>query len=109
MSPEDVHSPTVSTECLKLLLAIDAHQGRYVVTADVVGAYLHAMMDDFVIMIFEGEIVEYLVQQIQNSILMNKVHLSLLLKKAVLRGKMMLNMRRIRFMESLLRICRQVL
>ena len=62
MSPEDVHSPMVSTEGLKLSLAIDAHQGRYVVTADVVGAYLHAMMDDFVIMIFEGEMVEYLVQ-----------------------------------------------
>ena len=62
MSPEDIHSPTVSAEGLKLSLAIDAHQGRYVVTADVVGAYLHAMMDDFVLMIFEGEMVEYLVQ-----------------------------------------------
>ena len=54
--------PTVSTEGLKLSLAIDAHQNRYVVTADVVGAYLHAMMDNFVLMIFEGEMVDYLVQ-----------------------------------------------
>ena len=44
-----------------LSLAIDAHKGRYVVTADVEGAYLHAGMDDKVIMVFEGEMVAYMI------------------------------------------------
>ena len=44
-----------------LSLAIDAHEGRYVATADVEGAYLHADMDDMVIMVFEGEMVAYMI------------------------------------------------
>jgi hypothetical protein len=37
---------TVSSEALLLSLLIDAHEGRDVATADVVGAYLRAYMDD---------------------------------------------------------------
>ena len=48
-APEDVYSPTVSREGLLLSLGIDAKEGRYVATADVEGAYLHAEMDDFVV------------------------------------------------------------
>jgi hypothetical protein len=55
---EDVHSPTVSTEGLMTTLAIDAKENRYVVTADVEGAYLHADMDELVIMVFEGDMVD---------------------------------------------------
>jgi hypothetical protein len=59
---EDVHSPTVSTEGLMTTLAIDAKENRYVVTADVEGAYLHADMDELVIMMFDGDMVDYMVQ-----------------------------------------------
>jgi hypothetical protein len=61
-APEDVHSPTVSTEGLMTTLAIDAKEDRYVVTADVEGAYLHADIDELVIMVFEGDMVDYMVQ-----------------------------------------------
>ena len=42
-------------------LAIDAHEGRKVSTADVEGAYLHADMDEKVIMMFDGEMVDYMI------------------------------------------------
>ncbi len=61
-APEDIHSPTVSTEGLFLSLGIDAKEGRDVATCDVEGAYLHAKMEDHVIMVFEGEMVDYMVQ-----------------------------------------------
>jgi hypothetical protein len=38
-----------------LSIMVDAHEGRDVATADVVGAYLKAYMDEFVIMKFTGE------------------------------------------------------
>eukprot|EP00980_Cylindrotheca_fusiformis_P000262 scaffold59_cov77-Cylindrotheca_fusiformis.AAC.2 len=61
-APEDVHSPTVSTEGLMTSLAIDAKERRYVVTADVEGAYLHADMDETVIMMFDDDMVDYMVE-----------------------------------------------
>ena len=61
-APEDIHSPTVSTEGLFLSLGIDAKEERHVVTCDVEGAYLHASMEDVVIMMFEGDtMVDYMV------------------------------------------------
>jgi hypothetical protein len=42
----DITSPTVSSDALMLSLLIDAHEGRDVATADVVGAYLRAFMDE---------------------------------------------------------------
>ena len=56
---DDINSPTISTDALMLSLTIDAHEGRHVATADIEGAYLHADMDDKVIMLFEGEMVAY--------------------------------------------------
>ena len=53
-------SPTVSTDALLLSIMIDAKEARDVATADVVGAYLKAFMDDFVIMKFTGESVDIL-------------------------------------------------
>ena len=44
--------PTVSNEALLLPLMIDAYEGRYVATADVAGAYLHADMPDYVLFRF---------------------------------------------------------
>ena len=53
-------SPTVSTDALMLSIIIDAFEARDVATADVVGAYLKAFMDDFVIMKFVGPSVRIL-------------------------------------------------
>jgi hypothetical protein len=55
-------SPTVSIEALMISLAIDAKEKRKVATADVEGAYLHANMDKTAIMLFEGDMVDYMVQ-----------------------------------------------
>jgi hypothetical protein len=56
----DVTSPTVYSDALLMSLLIDALEGRDVATADVVGAYLRAYMDDEVIMQFCGEFVDIL-------------------------------------------------
>ncbi|GAX20129.1 hypothetical protein FisN_17Lu131 [Fistulifera solaris] len=51
-------SPTVSTDSLLLSLIVDAHEGRDVAIADVVGAYLKANMKDFTLLKFTGESVD---------------------------------------------------
>jgi len=38
-------------------LVVDAHENRYVATADVKGAYLHAEIDDYVILKLDSEVV----------------------------------------------------
>ena len=53
-------SPTVATDALMLSIMIDAYEGRDVATADVVGAYLKAFMDDFVVIKYTGESVDIL-------------------------------------------------
>jgi hypothetical protein len=53
-------SPTVSTDSLLLSITIDAYEARDVGTADVMGAYLKAFMDDFVIMKLVGPSVRML-------------------------------------------------
>jgi hypothetical protein len=55
---EQTASPTVSTDALMLSLMIDALEHRDVATADVVGAYLLADMDDFTLMKLTGETVD---------------------------------------------------
>ena len=54
ISKEQAASPTVSTEALLCTLVVDAHQDRYVATADIKGAYLHAEMDDYVLVKLDG-------------------------------------------------------
>ena len=60
--PAAVYSPTVSTEGMTLTLAVDAAEKRFVSVCDIDGAYLHAHMDEFVIMVFEGHMAEMLVR-----------------------------------------------
>jgi hypothetical protein len=55
---EQTASPTVSTDALMLSLMIDALEQRDVATADVTGAYLHADMDDFVVIKLTGDAVD---------------------------------------------------
>ena len=50
----------MGTDALMLSIMIDAHEDRDVATADVVGAYLKALMDDFVLMKFVGNSVDIL-------------------------------------------------
>lgn len=53
-------SPTVTLEGLLMTCMIEAMEGRHVAVADVVGAYLKARMEDFVLMKFTGETVDIL-------------------------------------------------
>ena len=54
--------PMVSAEGLVAALVVDTHEERAVVTVDVVGAYLNALMDNFLAMKLEGKMVDYMVQ-----------------------------------------------
>mmetsp|Transcript_26617 Transcript_26617/g.41320 ORF Transcript_26617/g.41320 Transcript_26617/m.41320 type:complete len:590 (+) Transcript_26617:1688-3457(+) len=58
ISKEEAASPTVSTEALLCTLVVDAHENRYVATADIKGAYLHTEMDDYVLVKLDGEVVD---------------------------------------------------
>ena len=58
VSKEESASPTVSLEGLILSMLIDAREERDIATADVSGAYLHANMDDFVIVKLTGQTVD---------------------------------------------------
>jgi hypothetical protein len=57
-SKEDTSSPTVSNDALMMSILIDAKERRDVATADVAGAYLHAEMEDFMLLKMEGESVD---------------------------------------------------
>jgi len=59
---EEVSSPIVSTHALIATCLIDAIEGRNVVTADLPGAFLQAIMDEDVWIKFEGEIVDVLLE-----------------------------------------------
>jgi hypothetical protein len=68
MSKEDSASPTASIEAIFLLAAIDAHEGRDVMTADVPNAFIQTEIpkvkpgDDRVIMKITGVLVDMLIQ-----------------------------------------------
>ena len=55
---DDVLSPTVQQESLIISMGIDAKEGRDVATADIVGAYLLAQMNDYVLVKLTGKPVE---------------------------------------------------
>ena len=55
---EDTTSPTVALESLLTTLAIDAKEKRDVATADVAGAFLHGIMEDFVVIKLVGDEVD---------------------------------------------------
>ena len=58
ISKEEAASPTVSLDSLLITLLIDAKEDRDVATADVVGAYLNAYMEDFVVVKLVGDEVD---------------------------------------------------
>ncbi|KAG7372416.1 reverse transcriptase RNA-dependent DNA polymerase [Nitzschia inconspicua] len=57
-SKEATASPTISIDALLVSLMIDAKEQRDVAMADVEGAFLHAWMDDFVLMKITGQSVD---------------------------------------------------
>ena len=57
---DETSSPTVSLEALFLTAAIDAQEGRKVITVDIPGAFMHAEMDETVHMKIDGPMAELL-------------------------------------------------
>ena len=58
ISKDEVSSPTIQLESLILSRIIDAHKRRDVAIADVVGAYLKAKMEDYVLVKLVGKEVD---------------------------------------------------
>jgi hypothetical protein len=54
--------PTLMNDNVMLTSAIDAHEGRKIVTCDIPGAFLHADLDEEVIMLLRGQLVDLMVQ-----------------------------------------------
>eukprot|EP00804_Cyclotella_cryptica_P031175 CCRYP_011748-RA/>CCRYP_011748-RA protein AED:0.26 eAED:0.26 QI:0/0/0/1/0/0/5/0/530 len=59
---ESAASPTVMNDCVMIQSAIGAHEGRVVVTLDIPGAFLHADLDEEVIMLLRGQLADLMVQ-----------------------------------------------
>ena len=68
LSREDTSSPTVSQEGLHLTIAIDAKEGRDIMSADIPNAFIQTRMekikkgDERIIMKIQGDVVEFLLQ-----------------------------------------------
>ena len=61
MLPEDATSPTVSVETLLLTCVIDAMAEHKVTTADISRVSLQTEIDEDVIIVFEGQMVDLLI------------------------------------------------
>jgi hypothetical protein len=59
---EDAASPTASTDSVFMIGAINAHEKRDVVTADLPGAFLNTVTDELVFMVLKGELCELMVR-----------------------------------------------
>ena len=68
ITKEEAASPTIQTTSLMLSLLIDAEEKRDVATADVVGAYLMADMEDKVIVKMTGDAVDIMCKVNKNYI-----------------------------------------
>jgi hypothetical protein len=62
INAEEAASPTVSIEALMITSAIDASERRDVATADISGAFLQADIDELVLVMFEGVMVDLLIK-----------------------------------------------
>ena len=58
---EDAASPTVMSDSVMITTAIEAHEGRKVITLDIPGAFLNTEIDEEVIMMLRGELAELMV------------------------------------------------
>ena len=60
---KDTTSPTVSLEAIFLTALIDAMENQHVAISDIPGAFLSADIDEIVIMVIEGELLEVLLKE----------------------------------------------
>jgi hypothetical protein len=58
---ENTASPTVMNDSVMITSAIDAHENRKVVTCDIPGAFLHADLDEEVVMLLRGQLADLMV------------------------------------------------
>ena len=58
---ESTASPTVMNDSVQITSAIDAHEGRVVVSCDIPGAFLHADLDEEVFMLLRGQLADLMV------------------------------------------------
>eukprot|EP01040_Poterioochromonas_malhamensis_P011415 gene11415-12445_t len=81
----DISSPTASLEAVLLVAAIAAKEQRLVATADVPGAYLHALMRDTIVMIVEPLLAQILIKikPTWAEYLDHKGNLNVILKRAL--------------------------
>jgi hypothetical protein len=61
ISKEATTLPTVSTESVMITAAIKAHELHKVITLDIPGAFLHAELNEDVIMLLNSELAEMMV------------------------------------------------
>jgi hypothetical protein len=59
---ETMASPTVMNDRVMITSAIDAHEERVIKTMDIPGAFLHADLDEEVIMLLRGQLADLMVQ-----------------------------------------------
>ena len=59
---ENAISPTVATDSVFITSAIEAHEGREVITMDIPGAFLHAETDEEIHMLLRGQLAELMVK-----------------------------------------------
>ena len=65
-SKQDTTSPTVSTKSVFITVVIDTHEGRDIACVDILGAFLHAELDEDITMIVKGRLAELMVQVAPN-------------------------------------------
>ncbi len=88
-SKEETSAPTVATESVMLSCTIDAHEKRFVATADVPGAFMHSDMDEVIYMRLDGPLARLLVKLNPNKYKMylegppGKEYIYVILKKAL--------------------------
>eukprot|EP00956_Cyclotella_meneghiniana_P002566 scaffold3022_cov42-Cyclotella_meneghiniana.AAC.2 len=59
---ETTASPTVMNDSVMITSAVDAHEEREVVTLDIPGAFLHADLDEEVVMLLRGQLADLMVE-----------------------------------------------
>ena len=65
-SKQDTTSPTVATELVFIIAAIDAHKQHNVAYFDIPGAFLHADVDEDITMVLKDRLAELMVQVAPN-------------------------------------------
>ena len=61
ISKESAALPTAATESVMITAAIEAYELRRVIMLDIPGAFLHAELDEDVVMLLKGELAEMMV------------------------------------------------